>query len=195
MPALSRPGRAARIAVVLPVLGERPGLAALVDGVRGQLSGREWRLRVVVGATVAGAVRPAHDLASTDPRIAVTGLTVDGPPHAALAQGLAAETDGDAWVCLEAVRPLAPGMLAGLLAPLEHGSADAVLAFRSPARWRALAAVAGRLPGAAAARLGPLAATGPWAVGPRGRDAVLDAGSGGPLVGLSSAGLVVRTVR
>jgi hypothetical protein len=183
-----------RIAVVLPVLGAEPAMATLVDAVRAQLGDRPWRLRLVVGAGAGGAVRPAHELASADARIAVTGLTVDGPPHAALAQGLAAEGDADAWVCLETSRPLAAGMLARLLGPIVRGEADVVLVLRSPARWRLLAAVADRLPGPAAGRLGPLAATGPWAVGSGGRDAVLDAGAAGPLIGLGQRGLVVRTI-
>ena len=177
------------------MLGSEPGLAPLVDGVRAEVGGHDWRLRVVVGPAAAGAVGPAHELASGDERIAVTGLTADGPPHAAVAQGLAAEGDGDVWICLEAARPPAPGLLARLLGPIESGDADAVLALRRPARWRLLGSVAGRLPARAAGRLGPLAAAGPWAVGPRGREAVLDAGAAGPLVGLSRAGLVVRLVR
>jgi hypothetical protein len=195
MPSLPRSGHGLRVAVVLPVLGEQRGLAPMVDGVRAQVGERDWRLRVVVGPAAAGAVRPAHELASADERIAVTGLTSDGPPHAALAQGLAAEGDGDAWICLEVARPLAPGLLARLLGPIESGEADVVLALRRPARWRLLGSVAGRLPAPAAGRLGVLAGTGPWAVGPRGREAVLDAGAAGPLVGMSRTGLVVRVVR
>jgi hypothetical protein len=182
------------VAVVLVVRRDGPPLCTLVEPLRAQLQDREWRLRLVVGAAAGEAVRPAHELASSDPRIAVTGLTVDGPIHAALAHGLLAEADADAWVCLEADRPAQPGVLRLVLGRLEQGGVDAVLAVRSRLRWRLVAAVAGRLPAPAAARLMSLSAAGPWAAVSGGRDAVLAAGPAGALAALTGPGVRLLTV-
>ena len=91
-----------RVAVVVPVHGNAATLRPLAERLAAALDGRAWRLRLVIDASPDDSVAVAGALAAADPRIAVSGLTVNVGQHAALTHGLAAEPDADAWVCLDA---------------------------------------------------------------------------------------------
>ena len=119
-----------RVAVVVPVFGNEATLRPLAERLAGALAGREWRLRLVVDASPDGSLAVAGALAGTDPRIAVTGLTVNVGQHAALARGLADEAAADAWVCMDADLQDPPEAVPLLLDRLAAGGVGAVFAGR-----------------------------------------------------------------
>jgi glycosyltransferase involved in cell wall biosynthesis len=127
-----------QVAVVVPVYGNAATLRPLAGRLAAALAGRDWRLRLVVDASPDDSLRVATELASGDPRVAVTGLAVNVGQHRALATGLAAE-DADAWVCLDADLQDPPEAVPLLLDRLARGDVGAVFAgrrgrYESPAR-------------------------------------------------------------
>ncbi|SNR68991.1 glycosyltransferase [Blastococcus mobilis] len=119
-----------RVAVVAPVYGNAATLERLAGRLAAALGDRTWRLRLVVDASPDDSVAVASALAAVDPRIAVTDLPVNVGQHAALAQGLAAEPDADAWVCLDADLQDPPEAVPLLLDRLATGDVGAVFAGR-----------------------------------------------------------------
>jgi glycosyltransferase involved in cell wall biosynthesis len=119
-----------RVAVVVPVHGNEATLRPLADRLDAALTGRDWRLRLVVDASPDDSAAVAAGLAAADPRIAVTVLTVNVGQHRALAAGLAAESDADVWVCLDADLQDPPEAVSLLLDRLAPGDVAAVFAGR-----------------------------------------------------------------
>ena len=117
-----------QIAVVVPVYRNAATLAPLVERLGAALAGRDWRVRLVVDACPSGSVEVA--LALTGPRVAVTGLVVNGGQHAALRQGLANEPDADVWVCMDADLQDPPEAVPLLLDRLAADDVAAVFAGR-----------------------------------------------------------------
>jgi glycosyltransferase involved in cell wall biosynthesis len=118
------------IAVVVPVYGNAATLEPLAARLAHALDGRSWRLRLVIDASPDDSAVVAHRLAAADSRIAVTDLTENVGQHRALAAGLAAEPDAEAWVCLDADLQDPPEAVALLLDRLDRGDVDAVFAGR-----------------------------------------------------------------
>jgi hypothetical protein len=170
-------GGAERVAVVVPVYGNEATLRPLADRLAAALDGRDWRLRLVIDASPDDSAAVAGALAAGDPRIAVTGLTVNGGQHAALLYGLAAEDDADAWVCLDADLQDPPEAVPVLLDRLARGDVGAVFAGRRGRYESPLRRLTGTLHRRVAARLTglPPDAGAFLAMGPRVRDAVLSA--------------------
>jgi len=121
---------APRIAVVVPVHGNEATLRPLAARLAAALAGRPWRLRFVIDASPDDSAAVARALAARDVRIAVTGLTTNVGQHAALARGLMAEPDADAWVCLDADLQDPPEAVPLLLDRLCRGDVAAVFAGR-----------------------------------------------------------------
>jgi glycosyltransferase involved in cell wall biosynthesis len=119
-----------RVAVVVPVYGNAPTLRPLSERLAAALTGRDWRLRLVVDASPDDSSAAAGALAAEDRRIAVTDLTVNVGQHRALAHGLAAEADADVWVCLDADLQDPPEAVPLLLDRLAGGDVSAVFAGR-----------------------------------------------------------------
>jgi glycosyltransferase involved in cell wall biosynthesis len=119
-----------RVAVVVPVYGNEATLRPLAERLAAALSGRDWRLRLVVDASPDDSAAVAGSLAAADPRIAVTGLDVNVGQHAALARGLADEPAADVWVCLDADLQDPPEAVPLLLDRLARGDVAAVFAGR-----------------------------------------------------------------
>jgi hypothetical protein len=141
------------VAVVVPVYGNAATLRPLADRLATALAGRTWRLRLVVDASPDDSLAVAEALATADPRIVVTGLTVNVGQHAALAQGLAAEADADAWVCLDADLQDPPEAVPLLLDRLAAGDVGAVFAGRRGRYESRLRRLTGTLHRRLAARL------------------------------------------
>ncbi len=120
----------ARVAVVVPVFGNEATLRPLVERLAAALADRTWRLRLVIDASPDDSRAAADALAAADPRIAVTDLAVNVGQHAALARGLADESDADAWVCLDADLQDPPEAVPLLLDRLAGGGVGAVFAGR-----------------------------------------------------------------
>ena len=120
----------ARVAVVVPVYRNADTLGPLAERLSAALEGRRWRLRLVIDASPDDSAAVARELAAGDRRIAVTGLTVNAGQHAAIAEGLAAEPDADAWVCLDADLQDPPEAVPLLLDRLAAGDVGAVFAGR-----------------------------------------------------------------
>lgn len=187
------------IAVVVPVYGNEATLARLAGRLAGALTGRDWRLRLVVDASPDGSAAVARDLAAADGRIAVTVLSANVGQHAALARGLADEPDADAWVCLDADLQDPPEAVPILLDRLAGGEVDAVFAgrrgvYESPGRR-----LTGSLHRRVAARLTGLPAdAGAFlAMGPAVRAAVLaamDDGAPSVVLAVGRAGRPVTSV-
>ena len=118
------------IAVVVPVYGNAATLEPLAARLADALAGRAWRLRFVVDASPDDSAAVAHRLAAADERIEVTGLTENVGQHRALAAGLAAEPEADAWVCLDADLQDPPEAVPLLLDRLDRGDVEAVFAGR-----------------------------------------------------------------
>ena len=130
-----------RVAVVAPVYHNADTLVALADRLGAALSGREWRLRLVIDACPDGSGEVADGLAARRPEVAVTHLTVNGGQHAALCRGLADEPDADLWVCLDADLQDPPEAVPTLLAALSTAEVATVFAGRRgnyESRWRRL---------------------------------------------------------
>jgi glycosyltransferase involved in cell wall biosynthesis len=127
------------VALVVPVHGNAATLARLAERLSAALADRAWRLRLVIDASPDDSLAVAGALAAADPRIGVTSLTLNVGQHAALACGLAAEPDADAWVCLDADLQDPPEAVPLLLDRLAAGDVGAVFAgrrgrYESPAR-------------------------------------------------------------
>ncbi|MGY1634005.1 glycosyltransferase [Geodermatophilus sp. SYSU D01186] len=178
-----------RVAVVVPVYRNEATLAPLAQRVAAALAGRDWRLRLVIDASPDDSVRVASALSAADPRVAVSGLTVNGGQHAALAHGLAAEPDADVWVCLDADLQDPPEAVPVLLDRLALGDVDAVFAGRRGAYESAARRLSGTVHRRLAARLTglPPDAGAFLAMGPEVREAVVAAvlGGGAPSVVLA----------
>jgi polyisoprenyl-phosphate glycosyltransferase len=142
-----------RVAVVVPVYRNAATLAELVARLGSALTGRDWRLRLVVDACPAGSAEVAVGLTAAHPRVAVTELTVNGGQHAALRQGLADEPDADVWVCMDADLQDPPEAVPLLLGRLATGDVEAVFAGRRGAYESRLRRVTGGLHRRVAARL------------------------------------------
>ena len=119
-----------RVAVVVPVHGNEATLGPLAARLGAALEGRDWRLRLVIDASPDDSGAVAGALAAEDHRIGVTWLTVNVGQHAALAHGLAAESDAGAWVCLDADLQDPPEAVPLLLDRLAIGDVSAVFAGR-----------------------------------------------------------------
>jgi hypothetical protein len=191
MPYLPQPWPASRIAVVVPVRRDVAALPALARRLEEALGTSVWRLRLVIDADPEESVRPAHDLARADDRIAVSGLAFDGGSAAAVRQGLAAEPEADLWICLEAGVPEAVGAMTVLVERLTRGDVEAVLAevggTAGPLRLRTL--VARVLPGMAGR---PVSMS---ALGPRARSVLLAVDGGDVRTSLTRAGLPIAELR
>lgn len=142
-----------RIAVVVPVYANEATLRPLAQRLAAALEGRDWRLRLVIDASPDGSAAVARQLAADDRRIAVTGLPVNVGQHAAIAHGLAAEADADAWVCLDADLQDPPEALPLLLDRLASGDVAAVFAGRRGSYESAARRLTGTLHRRLAARL------------------------------------------
>jgi polyisoprenyl-phosphate glycosyltransferase len=142
-----------RVAVIVPVHGNAATLRVLTERLGAALAGRTWRLRLVIDASPDDSLAVAQALAAADPRVAVTGLTVNVGQHAALAQGLAAEADADAWVCLDADLQDPPEAVPLLLDRLAAGDVGAVFAGRRGRYESRLRRLTGTLHRRLAARL------------------------------------------
>ena len=180
-----------RIAVVVPVYGNAATLRPLAQRVAAVLDGRDWRLRLVIDASPDDSAVVAASLAAQDRRIAVSGLIVNGGQHAAIAHGLAAEPDADAWVCLDADLQDPPEALPLLLDRLAAGDVSAVFAGRRGRYESAARRLTGDLHRRLAARLTglPPDAGAFLAMDPAVRDAVVTAvrDEGAPSVVLAVA--------
>jgi hypothetical protein len=179
--------------VVVPVRRDVAALPALAERLETALGTSDWRLRLVIDADPEESVRPAHDLASADDRIAVSGLAFDGGSAAAVRQGLAAEPEADLWICIEAGVPEAVDAMAVLVDRLSRGDVEAVLAEvgrrSGPVAHRLLAAVARALPRAA----GPQVSMS--ALAARARSAVLAVEGTDVRTALARAGLAFAELR
>ena len=183
-----------RVAVVVPVYRNAATLPALVDRLGAALAGRDWRVRFVVDACPAGSADVAERLAG--PRVAATVLPVNGGQHAALARGLALETDADAWVCMDADLQDPPEAVPLLLDRLVAGDVEAVFAGRRGAYESWARRATGELHRRVAARLTglPPDAGAFFALGPRVRDAVLAAEAPSVVLGVGLARRPVTSV-
>jgi polyisoprenyl-phosphate glycosyltransferase len=189
-----------RVAVVVPVHGNAATLRPLADRLAAALDGRDWRLRLVIDGSPDDSAAVAGSLAAERRRIAVTGLTDNVGQHRALARGLAAEPDADAWVCLDADLQDPPEAVPRLLERLDRGDVGAVFAGRRGAYEGRLRRLTGTLHRRVAARLTGLPAdAGAFlAMGAQVRAAVLAAvdSDGAPSVVLAvgRAGLPVASI-
>ncbi len=182
------------LAVVVPVYGNAATLQPLVARLAAALTGREWRLRLVVDASPDDSAAVAAELSTADPRIAVTALAVNVGQHAALARGLADEPEAGAWVCMDADLQDPPEAVPGLLDRLDRGDVGAVFAGRRGSYESPLRRLTGTLHRRLAARLTglPPDAGAFLAMGPAVRAAVLSAMASG---GAPSVVLAVATAR
>ncbi|GAA4758358.1 hypothetical protein GCM10023199_42700 [Actinomycetospora chibensis] len=184
------------VAVVVPVYRNAATLPALLARLDAALAGRVWRLRLVVDASPDESAEVARDLAAADPRVAVTVLEHNVGQHRALERGLDSESDAAAWVCLDADLQDPPEAVPALLDDLGAGGADAVFAGRRGAyegRLRRLTGVAHRRAVALLTGLPPDAGAF-LALGPRGRDTVLDARAPSLVAAVGAARLAVRSI-
>ncbi|MGY1815595.1 glycosyltransferase [Blastococcus sp. SYSU D00820] len=189
-------GGGRRVAVVSPVYGNEATLRPLAARLAAALDGWEWRLRLVVDDSPDDSVRVAQELASADPRIGVTVLTVNVGQHAALAHGLAAEPDADVWICLDADLQDPPEAVPLLLARWAAGGVEAVFAGRR-GRYESLPRrLTGALHRRLAARLTglPPDAGAFLALGPRARAAVLARDAPSIVLAVGASGLPVTSV-
>jgi hypothetical protein len=179
--------------VVVPVRRDVAALPVLAERLEVALGTADWRLRLVIDADPEESVRPAHDLASGDARIGVSGLAFDGGSAAAVRHGLAAEPEADLWLCLEAGVPEAVGAVPVLVDRMGRGDVAAVLAQadgspRVPGA-RLVAALARLLPGLAPAQVFMSA------LGSRARSAVLATEDADVRGSLTRAGLPFAELR
>jgi glycosyltransferase involved in cell wall biosynthesis len=117
------------VAVVVPVYRNAESLGALAARLGAALT-TSWTLHLVVDACPAGSGTVADGLAAADPRIRVSHLPVNVGQHRAIAYGLAAETDADAWVCMDADLQDPPEAVPLLLAGLDAQASAGVFAGR-----------------------------------------------------------------
>ena len=190
----------ARVAVVVPVYRNADTLRPLAERLSAALDGRDWRLRLVIDASPDGSATVAGELAAGDPRIAVTGLPVNGGQHAAIAEGLAAEHSAEVWVCLDADLQDPPEAVPLLLDRLAEGDVGAVFAGRRGAYESLSRRLTGTVHRRLAARLTglPPDAGAFFAMDAAVRDAVLTAvreeGAPSVVLGVARAGAPVTSL-
>ncbi|RFU19852.1 glycosyltransferase [Geodermatophilus marinus] len=184
------------VAVVVPVYRNEATLRPLVDRLAAALTGREWRVRLVVDASPDGSAGVARGLAAADPRVGVTVLPVNGGQHAALARGLADEPAAGAWVCMDADLQDPPEAVPLLLDRLAGGDVGAVFAGRRGAYQAPGRRLTGELHRRVAARLTglPPDAGAFLAMGPDVRAAVLTAGAPSVVLAVAAARRPVASV-
>lgn len=184
------------VAVVVPVYKSAATLTELAERVAAALSGRPWRLRLVIDASPDESRAAARSLAAADARISVTDLPRNVGQHRALARGLADEPGASTWACLDADLQDPPEALPVLLDRLAQGDVDVVFAGRRGAYESAGRLATGRLHRAALARITGLPAdAGAFLVmDGAGRDAVLALGGPSIVAALGIAGLPFSSV-
>ena len=183
-------------AVVVPVHRNAATLAPLVTRLAAALEGRHWQVRLVVDASPDDSAEVAGRLAAADPRVHVTVLERNVGQHRALALGLAACPDAQAWVCLDADLQDPPEAVPLLLDRLAAGGVDAVFAGRRGTYEGRVRLLTGRAHRALMARLTglPPDAGAFLALGPRARDAVLAAQAPSLVAAIGAARLPVTSV-
>ncbi|HSK62087.1 MAG TPA: glycosyltransferase [Actinomycetospora sp.] len=184
------------VAVIVPVYRNAATLPALLARLDAALAGRAWRLRLVVDASPDESAQVARNLAAADPRVAVTVLEHNVGQHRALERGLDDEAGAAAWVCLDADLQDPPEAVPALLDDLAACGADAVFAGRRGAYEGHLRRLTGGLHRRAVRALTGLPAdAGAFlALGPRARDAVLDARAPSLVAAIGAARLAVRNL-
>ena len=183
-------------AVVVPVHRNAATLEELVHRLATALDGHDWQVLLVVDASPDDSAEVGHRLAAADPRVRVTVLRENVGQHRALALGLAACPDAQAWVCLDADLQDPPEAVPALLDRLAAGGVDAVFAGRRGAYEGRLRLLTGRAHRAVLARLTglPPDAGAFLALGPRARDAVLAAQAPSLVAAVGAARLPVTSV-
>ncbi len=183
-------------AVVVPVHRNAATLEELVARLSAALGGHDWQVRLVVDASPDDSAEVAGQLAADDPRVRVTVLEHNVGQHRALALGLAACPDAQAWVCLDADLQDAPEAVPVLLDRLAAGGVDAVFAGRRGAYEGPLRLLTGRAHRAVLARLTglPPDAGAFLALGPRARAAALAAQAPSLVAAIGAARLPVTSV-
>lgn len=163
------------VAVVVPVYGNEATLRPLVGRLATALAGRDWSVRLVVDASPDSSASVAATLAAADPRVVAQVLPRNVGQHRALALGLAAAEEADAWVCLDADLQDPPEAVPALLDRLGRGDVAAVFAGRRGAYEGQVRLLTGRLHRAVMGRLTglPPDAGAFLALDGRARDAVL----------------------
>ena len=130
---------------MVPVYGNADTLQALVGRLRAALAGRDWTVHLVVDASPDDSAAVAAGLAAADARVVAQVLPRNVGQHRALAVGLAASGDADAWVCLDAGLQDPPEAVPALLDRLADGDAAAVFAGRRGSYETRLRLVTGRV--------------------------------------------------
>ena len=183
-------------AVVVPVHRNATTLAELVARLAAALEDRDWQLLLVVDASPDDSADVGRALAAADPRVRVTVLERNVGQHRALALGLAACPDAQAWVCLDADLQDPPEAVPALLDRLAAGGVDAVFAGRRGTYEGRLRLLTGRAHRAVLARLTglPPDAGAFLALGPRARQAVLAAQAPSLVAAVGAARLPVTSV-
>jgi glycosyltransferase involved in cell wall biosynthesis len=121
-------GGLVRVAVVVPVYRNAATLEPLVSRLGTALAVHDWTVHLVVDACPEGSAAVARALAG--PRVVPLLLRHNVGQHAALALGLAAAEEADAWVCLDADLQDPPEAVPALLDRLAAGDVAAVFAGR-----------------------------------------------------------------
>ena len=131
-PAATCTSSPAAVVVVVPVHRNAATLPTLVARLHATLDGRpdRWAVRLVVDACPEGSGPVATALASADPHVRVSLLSRNVGQHRALAQGLTAEPDATAWVCMDADLQDPPEAVPELLTRLHQGDVSGVFAGR-----------------------------------------------------------------
>ncbi|MCW2679287.1 MAG: putative Glycosyl transferase [Frankiales bacterium] len=161
--------------MVVPVYGNAGTLEPLVRRLGVALTGHAWTVRLVVDASPDDSAAVATRLAAQDARVVPQVLARNVGQHRALALGLAASGDADAWVCLDADLQDPPEAVPALLDRLTPGDVAAVFAGRRGTYESPLRLLTGRAHRALMARLTglPPDAGAFLALDPRARAAVL----------------------
>jgi glycosyltransferase involved in cell wall biosynthesis len=164
-----------KVAVVVPVYGNASTLAPLVQRLGAALAAHEWTVRLVVDASPDDSAAVAGQLAADDARVVPQVLAQNVGQHRALALGLAAAADAQAWVCLDADLQDPPEAVPPLLDRLAAADVAAVFAGRRGSYESPLRLLTGRVHRAVLARLTglPPDAGAFLALDARARDAVL----------------------
>ena len=183
-------------AVVVPVHRNARTLAELVTRLAAALDGRAWQVLLVVDASPDDSADVAAGLAAADRRVQVEVLERNVGQHRALALGLAACSGATAWVCLDADLQDPPEAVPALLDRLAVGDVAAVFAGRRGTYEGRLRLLTGRAHRALLARLTglPPDAGAFLALGPRARQAVLDAQAPSLVAAIGAARLPVTSV-
>ncbi len=184
-----------RVAVVVPVYGNAGTLSPLVSRLGAALAGHDWSVRLVVDASPDDSAAVAARLAA-DPRVVAQVLPQNVGQHRALALGLAADGDADAWVCLDADLQDPPEAVPLLLDRLAAGDVAAVFAGRRGSYESPLRLLTGRAHRALMARLTglPPDAGAFLAMDPRARSAVLRLQAPSLVAALGASGLALASV-